>query len=76
MSNRDEHEPTRLADDYIALWNENDPETRRKRLSELWTEDGVQVLVNPPQGMRDALAALAVPLPSVEIRGVPPWSGG
>lgn len=70
MSNfSDEHELTRFADSYIALWNEADPQARRERLRELWTDDGVQVLVNPPQGMRDALATLAVPLPSVEIRG-------
>ncbi|GGL20361.1 hypothetical protein [Nocardia jinanensis] len=70
MSNlSDEHELTRFADSYIALWNEADPQSRRELLRELWTDDGVQVLVNPPQGMREALATLAVPLPSVEIRG-------
>ncbi|WP_327147204.1 hypothetical protein [Nocardia sp. NBC_01329] len=70
MSNlSNEHELIRLTDSYIALWNEADPEIRRERLRELWSDDGVQVLVNPPQGMREALATLAVPLPSVEIRG-------
>ncbi|MFI5720740.1 hypothetical protein [Nocardia sp. NPDC051750] len=69
MSNHDEMSLTRLADDYVALWNEPDPAARRDRLQHLWTEDGAQVLVNPPQEARESLARLAVSIPSVEIRG-------
>lgn len=58
-----------VADDYVALWNEPDPAARRKRVRELWADDALHVLVNPPQGVRDAAAHLAVPAPSLEVRG-------
>jgi hypothetical protein len=29
-----------LVDRYIASWNESDPESRRKAISDLWTADG------------------------------------
>jgi hypothetical protein len=44
-----------LADRFIALWNEPDPERRRRMIAELWTEDGSQVL-QPPQEMREIAA--------------------
>ncbi|MFI9414037.1 hypothetical protein [Nocardia gamkensis] len=70
MSNKfDEQELSRFAERYIALWNEPDAEARRERIRQLWSEDGAQVLVDPPQGMREALAALSFPIPTVEIRG-------
>ena len=46
-----------LADRYLALWNEADPERRRRLIAELWTEDGAQIL-QPPLEMR-AIAARA-----------------
>ena len=46
-----------LADRYLALWNEADPERRRRLIAELWTEDGAQIL-QPPLEMR-AIAASA-----------------
>ncbi|MDL4814497.1 hypothetical protein [Actinomadura opuntiae] len=57
------------SDRYIAQWNESDPETRRVLIKELWTPDGVQVLVNPPQEIRDAARNLAFPIPPLEVRG-------
>lgn len=30
----------KLADRYIAVWNEPDPQIRRKLIDELWAEDG------------------------------------
>jgi hypothetical protein len=30
----------RLADQYVAVWNETDPERRRRAIAELWTPDG------------------------------------
>ena len=30
----------RLADRYAAVWNETDPERRRRTIAELWTPDG------------------------------------
>jgi len=32
-------EAEQLADRYVALWNEPDPERRRRMIAELWTED-------------------------------------
>ncbi|MFD8248800.1 hypothetical protein [Nocardia sp. NPDC059691] len=70
MSNQlDAQELSRFADRYIALWNESDAEARHKLIRELWSEDGAQVLVDPPQEMREALARLSFPIPTVEIRG-------
>jgi hypothetical protein len=58
-----------VADGYLAQWNEPDPAARRKLVRELWAEDALHVLVNPPQGVRDAAANLAVPAPPLEVRG-------
>jgi hypothetical protein len=30
----------RLVDRYVALWNEPDPDARRKMIRELWAPDG------------------------------------
>ena len=30
----------RLADRYVAVWNEADPDRRRHAIAELWTQDG------------------------------------
>jgi hypothetical protein len=30
-----------LADRYVALWNEHDPDVRHKLVDELWAEDGI-----------------------------------
>lgn len=67
--NLDEQALARIAEQYVALWNEPDAQARGKRIRELWAVDSVQVLVNAPQGMREALTNLAVPIPSVEVRG-------
>jgi hypothetical protein len=66
MSNLDVQTVT---DRYIAQWNEPDPAARHKLIRELWSDDAVHVLVNPPQAVRDAAADLAVPAPSLEVRG-------
>jgi hypothetical protein len=52
---------------YVAVWNEPDTELRRKAVSELWTEDGVQVL-QPPQEIRESAATLGL-TPILEARG-------
>jgi hypothetical protein len=54
---------------YIAQWNEPDPAARAALVGELWAPDGVQVLVDPPQEIREAAAGLAFPVPSLEVRG-------
>jgi hypothetical protein len=58
-----------LIDRWIAQWNEPEPDERRRLIREVWAADGYQVMVNPPQGMRDTAARFAVPFPAVEIRG-------
>lgn len=63
------HDNQQLVDNYIALWNERDPDTRRKLLRELWAPDGGQVLVDAPLEVRDAARRLNFPVPSLEVRG-------
>jgi hypothetical protein len=58
-----------LADRYIAQWNEPDPATRGAMIRELWTQDGVQVLVDPPQEIRQAAIGLAFKVPPLEVCG-------
>jgi hypothetical protein len=60
------------ADRYVAQWNEPDPAARSALIRELWAPDGVQVLVDPPQAIRDAAAALAFAVPPLEVRGHDP----
>jgi hypothetical protein len=58
-----------LADRYLALWNEADPERRRRMIAELWTEDGTHIL-QPPQEMREIAARPGIGLAaSLEARG-------
>ncbi|GAB2555354.1 hypothetical protein [Nocardia heshunensis] len=64
MTNIDE-----LADRYLAQWNESDPALRRKLIQELWAEDGAQILVDPPEDMRDAATRISFPIPPLEVRG-------
>ena len=58
-----------LVDRWIAQWNEPSPDERRRLIRDVWTEDGYQIMVNPPQGIRETAAHYGVPVPSVEIRG-------
>jgi len=62
-------EAEHLADRYLALWNEADPERRRRLIAELWTEDGSQIL-QPPQEMREIAASPGIGLvATLEARG-------
>ncbi len=40
-----------------------------RQVADLWAPAGAQVLVDPPQEMRDAATALAFPVPRLEVRG-------
>jgi hypothetical protein len=40
-----------LAQQYVALWNEPDPDRRRRMIAKLWTEHGTHIL-QPPQEIR------------------------
>lgn len=54
---------------WFALWTEADPEARSRQVADLWATNGAQVLVDPPQEVRDAATALAFPVPRLEVRG-------
>ena len=58
-----------LAERYVALWNEPDPERRRRMIEELWTEDGIHIL-QPPEEIREVAARPGLGLTAVlEARG-------
>jgi hypothetical protein len=60
---------TELADRYVGLWNEPDPERRRAAIAALWTEDGAHLLQAPIE-MREAAAAPGIGLTArLEARG-------
>jgi hypothetical protein len=62
-------EAEQLADRYLALWNEPDPERRRRMIAELWTGDGSQIL-QPPQEMREIAASAGLGMAAtLEARG-------
>ena len=54
---------------WFALWTEADPQARSRQVADLWAPAGAQVLVDPPQEVRDAATALAFPVPRLEVRG-------
>jgi hypothetical protein len=54
---------------WFDLWTEADPHARSKQVADLWATAGAQVLVDPPQEVRDAATALAFPVPRLEVRG-------
>ncbi|MFF0434455.1 hypothetical protein ACFYU9_19760 [Streptomyces sp. NPDC004327] len=61
-------DPQTVADRYAAVWNESDPEARRRAVRELWHEDGVHVL-QPPQELREAARAIGFAEPELRARG-------
>ncbi|MFF0501902.1 hypothetical protein ACFYU5_36330 [Nocardia aobensis] len=68
------YEPTdielkNLLDRWIGQWNEPDAGRRRELIREVWAEDGYQILVNPPEGIRDTARQYGVSAPAVEVRG-------
>ena len=54
---------------WFALWTEADPHARSRQVADLWATNGAQVLVDPPQAMREAVTELAFPVPRLEVRG-------
>jgi hypothetical protein len=58
-----------LADRYVGLWNEAEPERRRRMIAELFTEEGAYFL-QPPQEMREIAARPGIGLTAgLEARG-------
>jgi hypothetical protein len=60
-------EPKELAGRFVAVWKEPDTEQRRKRITQLWAEDGVHIL-EPPQEVRETAATLGM-TPTLKARG-------
>jgi hypothetical protein len=60
-------DPKELADRYVAVWIEPDTEQRRKRIAQLWAEDGVHIL-EPPLEVRETAATLGM-TPTLKARG-------
>ena len=54
---------------WFELWTEADRRARSRHVADLWATAGAQVLVDPPQAMRDAATELAFPVPRLEVRG-------
>jgi hypothetical protein len=58
-----------LAEKYLALWNEPDPDRRRQMIAELWTEDGRHIL-QAPQEIRRIAAQPGLAITAIlEARG-------
>lgn len=57
-----------LAGRYAAVWNERDPELRRKAVHALWSPDGAHALL-PPQELRETAVRLGFPTAALEARG-------
>jgi hypothetical protein len=57
-----------LAERYVAMWNEEDPEARHAAVAELWAADGAQIL-QPPQEILDQAARIGFINPVLEARG-------
>ncbi|GAA3565815.1 hypothetical protein GCM10022419_053100 [Nonomuraea rosea] len=65
MPNIDAHD---LATRFVAMWNEPDPELRRKSIESLWADDAAHIL-HPPQEIREAAAGLGFASSTLEARG-------
>src|SRR4051812_17816011 len=58
-----------LAERYVGLWNEPDPDRRRRTIAELWAEDGRHIL-QPPQEIRAIAAGPGIAMTAIlEARG-------
>jgi len=57
-----------LIERYIGLWNEPDPEIRRKTVHDLWTEEGQHILL-PPQQMHEQAVGLGFTTAALEAHG-------
>jgi hypothetical protein len=54
----------KLAEKYVALWNEPDADRRRRMIAELWAEDGRHIL-QPPQEMREIAARPGIAMTAI-----------
>ncbi len=65
----DQQALTDFSNRWFTLWTEADPQARSKQVADLWAVNGAQVLVDPPQEIREAATGLAFPIPRLEMRG-------
>ena len=57
------------AERYVALWNEPDADARRRKIAELWVEDGRHIL-QPPEEIREIAAQPGIGMTAIlEARG-------
>jgi hypothetical protein len=68
-SEPDRRHLTNFTNRWFALWTEADAHARSRQVADLWAANGAQVLVDPPQAMRDAVTELAFSVPRLEVRG-------
>ena len=56
----------RLAENYLALWNEPDADRRRQLIAELWVADGRHIL-QPPQEVREMAAQPGIGMSAIFV---------
>jgi hypothetical protein len=69
MSMTDFNDDRPLAERYLAMWNEPDPDRRRQLIRDTWAPDGAQILADPPDAARAEAADLRFGPPSFEVHG-------
>ena len=60
---------TDFSSKWFALWTEADETARSRQVADVWASNGAQVLVDPPEALREAATELAFPVPPLEVRG-------
>jgi hypothetical protein len=60
---------TDFAERYLAVWNEPDPDRRRRGIADLWAPGCGEILVDPPQEVREAAAHHQFLVPPLEVHG-------
>jgi hypothetical protein len=58
-----------LAERYVGVWTESDPDTRRRAIRALWAPRAAHVLLDPSQEIRNAAASIGFAAPVLEARG-------
>jgi SnoaL-like domain len=81
MRRRKMRDPDMVANDYLALWNDADDASRRRRLTEQWTASARYVdpmmAGDGPQGIGDMIAAARAQFPghAFSLKGKPDGHG-
>ena len=79
MSQREKSERNALVDRYLAVWHEPVAELRRKRIADLWVEDGVQFTpsreIRGYQALEERVEAAHEEEPRIRKTGLTPSVG-